>query len=477
MAVTLTLRSDITWADGEPVTADDSVYSFELAGQAESPAVQRLHDRTQSYEAADDRTLVWTGVPGYRDSFCYLNFYRPFPRHIWGGAGIEDLMQSEAASRSPIGWGAFSVEEWQQGDHLTVVRSQTYFRGSEGLPRVDRITFRFVDSFSQAIDWLDKGACDVISQDLVEQADLGLLTEAAVAGRLEIVTSPSSEWEHLDFGVGPAEGDDRPAFFEDSRVRQAVAMCIDRPGLVREAVGLDGGIVANSYVAPEHPSYAGEALTSWEYSPSQGQDMLEQVGWADEDGDGIRESSGVPGIRDGTPFSVTLLTTSGHSSRESVAGLISTGLLECGVGVTVEAVAPEVFFADGPDGPVFGRRFDLALFSWLNGLDVPCSLYLSSEIPAPQNWWAVSNDTGYASEEFDRACARALNALPGTAENARYHTLSQRIFSRELPALPLYFVPKRLVVRPGVNGVVLDPGESLELWNIEEFDVEPVSDG
>ncbi|MBU0702754.1 MAG: hypothetical protein KKC18_02680, partial [Chloroflexi bacterium] len=65
----------------------------------------------------------------------------------------------------------------------------------------------------------------------------------------------------------------------------------------------------------------------------------------------------------------------------------------------------------------------------------------------------------------------ALNALPRTDDYARFHREAQRIFSRDLPVLPLYFVPKVVAARPGVSGVVLDPGEYLELWNIEAFDV------
>ena len=470
MMVTFTLRADVTWADGQPLTAGDSHYSFELAGAFESPTLRVLWDRTRSYDVVDERTVVWTGVPGYRAPFYFLNFYHPLPRHVWGVADADQLLSTEVAHRKPLGWGPFVVEEWVEGDHITLVRNPHYFRASEGLPYLDRVIFRFVPDLRQALDSLLAGECDLITQDVIEGGDVTPLLEAADAGTVKLVTSPSSEWEHLDFGIEPAEGVSRPDFFEDVRVRQAVALCIDSERFAREPLPYGEVAFANSYVAPEHPLYAGDQLYRWDYALFDGRSLLEEVGWQDEDGDGIREAHDVTGISNGTPFSVTLLTTSDHPAHERTARILSENLAACGIGLAVEYLPAEEFFADGPDGPVFGRQFDLALFSWLNGFDAPCGLYLSSQVPRAENWWATSNNPGYASDDYDAACQAALDALPGTEDYAHFHREAQRIFSHDLPVLPLYFVPKLVATRPGVNGVVLDPSEYLELWNIEAFD-------
>jgi len=471
MVVTFTLRADVTWADGQPLTADDSRYSFELAGEFESPTLRLLWERTYSYDVVDERTVVWTGVPGYHDAFYFLNFYHPLPRHLWGVADADQLLSAEVAHERPLGWGPFVVEEWVEGEHITLVRNPHYFRAAEGLPYLDRVTFRFVPDLRQALDLLVAGECDLITQDVIESGDIAPLLTAADAGGVRLVYSPSSEWEHLDLGIDPAGWVRRPDFFEDVRVRQAVAMCVDRERIAREALPYGEAAVAHSYVAPEHPLYAGGQLYRWDYDPSDGQSLLEEVGWRDEDGDGIREAHGVAGIANGIPFSVTLLTTDDHPARERTARILIENLAACGIGLAVQYLPAEEFFADGPDGPVFGRRFDLALFSWLNGPDAPCGLYLSTEVPGPENWWAASNNPGYASADYDAACQAALDALPGTEAYVRFHLEAQRIFSYDLPVLPLYFVPKLVATRPEVSGVILDPSEYLELWNIEAFDV------
>ena len=471
MVVTFTLRADVTWADGQPLTAHDSRYAFELAGEFESPTLRLLWDRTQSYDAVDERTVVWTGIPGYRDEFYFANFYQPLPQHVWGGSDADQLLNAEVAHRKPLGWGPFVVEEWGAGERITLVRNPHYFRAPEGLPHLDRVTFRFVPDLQRALDDLVAGDCDVIAQDLIEGNDVAPLLDAAGAGTVQLIASPSVEWEHLDFGLDPATWVRRADFFEDVRVRQAIALCIDRERIVREAFPYGGAAVAHSYVATDHPLYAGNQVLQWDYDPSRGQFLLDEVGWMDEDEDGIREAHGVAGIAGGTPFSVTLVTTGGHPARESTARILADNLADCGIGLAVEILPAEEFYADGPDGPVLGRQFDLALFSWLNGLDAPCGLYLSSQIPGPENWWTTSNNTGYASEEYDAACQAALSAPPGTDDYARAHAEAQRVLSHDLPVIPLYFVPKLVATRPQVRGLVLDPSEYLEMWNIEEFDL------
>ncbi len=478
MVVTFRLRPGLTWADGYPLTADDSRYAFELAGAFDDPAVRLLFDRTLAYHVLDEHTIVWTGLPGYLDPLYFLNFYAPLPRHVWGSAGLDHLLHAEAAHRKPLGWGAFVVEDWTAGERITLVRNPHYFRAAEGLPRLDRVTFRFTPEFPHALALFAAGECDVIAQDVIEAADdLTPLLEAAGRGEIELLSAASAEWTHLDFGIQPASWVRRPGYFRDVRVRQAIAQCVDRERIAREVFPYGGAVVAHSYIAAEHPVYADGLVTRWNYDPAVGQALLDAAGWRDGDGDGIREAHGVAGAASGTPFSVTLLIGDGNTAHTQTAGILVENLAACGIRVGVRAIPPEEFFADGPDGLVFGRQFELALFSWLNGLDAPCSLYLSGEIPAPENWWAASNNPGYASADYDAACRSALGALPESEPYIRFHHEAQRIFSYDLPVLPLYFAPKLVAVRPGVSGVVLDSSQYLETWNIEEFDVTRTSGG
>ncbi|RLC61841.1 MAG: peptide ABC transporter substrate-binding protein, partial [Chloroflexi bacterium] len=81
MVVTFTLHADLYWSDGALLTADDSVFSFELASHPSTPVDKTTVERTAGYRAVDGRTVVWSGAPGFLDRAYYLNFWHPLPRH------------------------------------------------------------------------------------------------------------------------------------------------------------------------------------------------------------------------------------------------------------------------------------------------------------------------------------------------------------------------------------------------------------
>jgi len=144
-------------------------------------------------------------------------------------------------------------------------------------------------------------------------------------------------------------------------------------------------------------------------------------------------------------------------------------LAACGFQVQLEYVAAKDLYAPGPDGPLAGRRFDLASYSWLTGIQPPCELYMSSEIPTAENGWTGHNYVGYTNPAYDAACKRARAALPGESDYLLYHQVAQRIWAADLPTLPLYMRIKVAASRPQVDGFLLDPTEAGEMWNVEEM--------
>ena len=469
--VTFTLRPDVSWADGEPLTAFDSQYSYELASALQGTGFERQLGLTTSYEALDERTIIWTGVPGYRDTAYALNFYHPLPRHIMGDSEPDELRQSDRVRRQPLGWGPFVIDEWVDGEHITLVPNPHYSGQAEGLPLLESVTFRFIADGEEASRGVAGGSCDILTPDLVSIVAPQALQDAVDARQIRLTSSIVNEWEHLDFGIRSAPGSGRVPFFADTRARQALAQCIDRERIAREAFPFGGGALAHSYVPSQHFLYAAEQLRFWQYDPSSGRALLEEIGWHDSDGDSVRVAQGVAEIAAGTPFTVTLLTTAGDPARERTSQILKENLAACGIGVETRHLPPETLYADGPEGPVFGRRFDLALFSWLNGLDAPCEIYLSKQIPSEANWWSTFNNPGYENPDYDEACLTALDAFYGTEAHVRYHAEAQAIFSRDLPVLPLYFVPEFVAVSREVRGLMVDPSRQTPFWNIARFDL------
>ena len=468
MFVTFELIDGLKWSDGEDLTVDDSVYTFELAADPSTPVSKFTIDRTASYEALDDKTAMWIGLPGYIDKTYFTNFWPPMPRHLWQeelGYGPADLLDADESSRMPIGWGAFVIKEWVPGDHITVEKNPLYYRASEGLPYLDTVIFRFVADPNSAVAQLISGECDIVTQDALSADLTPLLLKLEQESVVKLAGTTGPTWEHVDFGISPVPEVDRPDFFGDVRMRQAFAYCLDRQ-LVVDTVLSGLSRVIDSYLPPEHPGYA-DGLTEYPYDPEKGQALLEEMGWLDADNDGVRAAKDVEGVLDGTPLEFTWLSTADATHIQSMQ-LWQQNLADCGFVVSLENVPVGQYFSNGPDGPLFGRRFDVTSFS--SRVQTSCSRYLSSAVPSADNGWIGENVSGFVNADFDAACNRALTALPGTADYIEGHQDAQRIFSEQLPALPLFLYYKLALLRPEVNGFTIDATEDSAMWNIEAFD-------
>ena len=188
----------------------------------------------------------------------------------------------------------------------------------------------------------------------------------------------------------------------------------------------------------------------------------------------------------GTPFAVRLGTTTGNEMRQQLTQIFKENMLECGVDVELYYLPASEWFADGPDGPLFGRRFDLGEFAWLTGVEPSCGLYLGDNVTGPSDevnpnhynegqtygGWGNTNDTGWVNQTFDEQCRRATGALPGTADYEEGHKEAQRIFSEEVPVIPLFLRLKVAAARPEVVNFGVDPTQNSEMYNIFELDLQ-----
>lgn len=470
MIVTFKLIEGLTWSDGEPLTAHDSVYGFELSCEPEIPHGTYMQNRTTSYEALDDYTTVWTGLPGFRDSLYFINFWNPFPEHAWSDLSALELVEAERSSRKPLGWGPYVIEEWVTGDHIRLRKNELYWRADEGLPRFDTVIYRFKGEDSNAnIAALLSGECDIVDQSSQLDDQVELLLKLQAVEQVNAVLVTGTTFEFAGFGIDPVESYDRPDFFEDARTRRAVAYCMDRQAVI-DTVLFGQSLVLDTYLSPVHP-LSNTKVPHYPFDVEKGTALLEEVGWIDDDGDPQtpRVAQGVEGIPDGTLLAFNYWTTTAPQ-RQQATQVLQDSLAECGVQISLEYINPSEFFSIGAEGLVFGRRFDMIQFGVPTGVDPPCGGFLSSQIPGEHNAWSGGNIWGWRNEAYDAACGAALQSLPGTPEYVQFHMEAQQIFAEQLPILPLYLRTKLAATRPDMRGFIIDPTQATEFWNIEEFD-------
>jgi peptide/nickel transport system substrate-binding protein len=420
------LKPEVQWSDGAPLTAADSVFSFEISRSPDSYNPRRdLTERTASYRALSETEVEWVGLPGYIDPLYHTNFWTPLPEHRFAGLTAEQIADNDEARFAPLGWGPFVLKEWAAGDHLTFERNPRYFRAAEGLPRVNEVTYRALKSGERDIE-----GCDIVPSS-AEWNNTPLPSLVETAG-WTVQRAPSEKADYLFFGQNRSDVSGG-GLLAGPRLRLAVAHCANLPH--RAEVGL---------------------------APQPGRALLTELGWGDADGDGVRDKDGQPltfAFVFG-PLGDAVVEQLAHSAAASLAS-------ECGLAATLRPVTQGELLADWPEGVVFGRRFDLALFAVNVGAAPPCALFMTNQMASDANPGGA-NASGYSHREFDEICRRALTALD-PQEAARWQAEAERIFERDLPALPLPFRTKLAAARVEVVGFVLDSTSPSELWNLENI--------
>jgi len=477
MQVTFSMLPGLTWSDGQPLTAEDSVYAYQVAADPSTSGSKYLVDRTQSYEAVDKSTVQWWGKPGFIDPTYFLNFWSPLPEHAWNQIAADQLTETDLTTRTPLGWGAYAMKEWVSGDHITLTKNPHYFRAGEGLPKFDTLTFRFVADPGVAISDLLDGTCDVLDPSIPLDGQVELLRSMSAQNQLQALFSKVPVMEELALGIKPASYDngidtgvDRPNYFGDVRVRQALAYCLDRPQVVDSVLsGLSS--IPNTYLPEDHPLYNSD-VAAYSLNVVAAGKLLDLAGWKDIDNDPStpRQAWGVPGIPSGTPFEVNYATTNAVQ-RQQVSTILAGSLAQCGIKVNVQYLDANTLYAPGPAGILFGRNFDMVEFAMgSTGIEPPCDWYTSSQIPNAANNWVGTNVSGYSNLAFDTACLSSQQTLPDDPFHAAAYAQVQSIFATDLPVIPLYWRVKTAATRADLCHFSLDPTAASNLWNIEAFD-------
>ena len=357
----------LKWSDGQPLQASDSVYSFNLASAPETQANKEINEQIASYTAVDDLTVQWTSKPGLvTDSFESF-FYTPLPEHVWGKYREGDLLSAEEVNRTPIGWGAYQVEEWIEGQSLRLSKNPNYFRAEEELPYFDELVFKFINPFGdtalsnlkfdrapfQQFNYdlgefekeIRENGCDLgtTTSDLRDQLPvLNILLNYFKDPAIKVIKSGKSEGQMIFFNLGGSESDaSNPS--KDLNVRKAVDLCLNRSKMISDlSFGLYDLIDYDQLLNADNGSQKNAEDPS---DPTAGNDLLDRSGWKDNDNnpETPRISTGVAGIPDGMELGFRYLVEEIYDNLKS-SEIVKASLAECGIGINIKSVPPEIFW-------------------------------------------------------------------------------------------------------------------------------------
>jgi len=487
LVANFTLKEGLKWSDGEALAAEDFVFSFDVAADPVTPTNKRYVDLTADYLALDSKTIEWTAMPGLvTDAF--ENFlWLPLPSHVWGNTSAQDLLEDETANRMPLSYGPFMVDDWQIGQYIHLVKNPNYHRADEGLPAADILTFKFLSAADGAsLLTAAQAECDFVSSAAIDAQNSQYLRENAGDFGMRVVEQAPDAVEMLAFGIAPASyddnyypyGSDRPDFFGDVRTRQAVASCIDQQTITEKLLG-GSVMLANGLLPPDHALLDGILQTASSYDPAAGIALLQQVGWQDAD---LNPETPLTAFSNtnipfGTAFEIELLTSS-SPLRAEIAAEIAANLSACGIKANITQLPLAELYQPAPQGPLFGRNFDLALISLQIGNGFDCRWFSSQEIPTESNYWlgattGGANFFGYANEAYDTACGLAQRAgLDQSQQTSALQSALSRL-NDDLPVIPIYYHQRAVLIRDDICGLPDDLSSEYDLLSmIEKFFIE-----
>ncbi len=396
MSVTWKLRTDVKWQDGKPVTADDVVFTYEAIANPETGAWIAGLDYIESVEKIDDYTVKvnYSSIyPGYLTQFGGEQV-AIWPAHYCNAA---QGFSAWDCNRQPLSNGPYVLKEWVNGDHLTFVRNENYYQA--GKPAIDVITIRIVPDASVRKTMLING-----------DADLDMWTTEPIIAELkdkpnvEVSISPNSRWVFRLFFNLAAKGTTDPVatphpILSDVRVRRAIRMAIDVDKIGKEFF--------LGYAQPIWTEFFREPyvcnIPRPKYDPGAAAALLEEAGWKDIDGDGVRECQGCESAEDGYKMEMEFITYSEFGEPLLLTQqLIAEMLGQIGIKLNLSVVEGSVLWAASTDGGIEqSGNFDMDIWDdGYGGVDPTDYLwsYYHSEAATPDYGY---NYGRWMNAEFD----------------------------------------------------------------------------
>jgi peptide/nickel transport system substrate-binding protein len=421
---TFRLRQGVLFHDGEELTAEDVVYTFQTIQDPSNeiaPFRPRFlqGDTPIQFEAVDDYTVVATLNEPNASFFTDISV--PIvPRHVLEG---QNLREGEF-NRAPVGTGPFKVVEWNTGESITLEAHDGYFRGR---PCIDRLIFRIIPDDQAQVNALLTGEIDFI--DNVPGASVGQF-ENNPDFTLQI-TDLDSLFQIM-FNLEREQ-------YQDVRVRQALMIAIDRQALI-DTVLQGYGAVHNSHFDAVVPFYEQDKLGGYDYDPARALELLAEAGIADSDGDGILDQGGEPWV-------VNLLTfTEGFRDYADYAQVVQAYWEDIGIDVELEqrdlsTLVDQLYATRTLDKP-----FDVHTSGWSQIGPEPNSyanFYITTEALGP-------NLPNYNNAEVNALFEEARRVSDFEARMAIYEQI-EAILWAELPTLPLYRQQQPVVISNRFN--------------------------
>jgi len=448
--ITMKLRDDIVWSDGEPISADDFIFTYEMYVDPKNTVASTYpYDLVESMEMTDERTVVITFAEPFA-SWLGTLWHGILPAHILRPVyEAEGTIDNAEWNRAPtVGCGPYVLTEWESGSFASFAANENYWLGK---PKIDEIFIRFVPDDASQIAALKAGDGDLGT--FFSYPDVPELEAAGV----EIIKVYSGYNEMMFFYLDPEVG--HPAL-QDVKVRQAIAMAIDRFSINEDLLL---GLTQPAVTMWDNTPYVDPSLEPWPYDPEQAKALLDEAGWVDTNGDGIRD-------KDGVEMVFTYGTTT-REVRQDTQAIVQQQLAEVGIEVELLNYDADIFFSGyGEGGPAATGELDIYEYSDVSNFPDPdiqewlCREIPSDENPVGTNWSAICD------EELDQLFQLQATQVDFDERQQTFFQISRMMYEK-VYQLGLWQDPDLWGITGRLNNVKLSG--ATPFFNVMEWELVP----
>lgn len=475
MSITWTLKEDLLWSDGTPVTSEDVVFTYEYCTNPETGCILfAAFADIASVEAIDALTAK-------------ITFLEPstYPYKAFAASAVPVIQKAQFEScvgaaaiqcaeenQHPIGTGPYKVKEFRAND-VVVFEINEFYR------EPDKPYFKEVnlkgggDTASAARAVLETGEADYASNLQIEPE---ILTQMAKGDEGILITAFGSSVEMLmlnQTNPDPELGEQRSEwaadnpnphpFLQDPAVWQAMSMAIDRTVIATELYGQAGKPICNVLSGP--PAYVSANNDACLQQDIEGaKALLDKAGWVPGP-DGIR-------AKDGVELRLLFLSPT-NPVRQKTQALINQWWSEIGIEAELKNVDPGAFYSSDPSSPdIRGKFYGDVLLMTMSSPTVDPQIYMSlwicGQIPTRENNWARFNLPRYCNPDYDTMVGELSQMSIGNPDRTDLVKKMNDILVAEGALLPIVHRGVISAQSSDLVGIRMNPWDS-ELWNIADW--------
>lgn len=407
---TFSLRDGVVWHDGEPFTSEDVKFTYDLMMEQGLGYMYSTYlSGITGIECPDEKTVVITTEQPKANML--MNTTPILPKHIWSEIAPEEL--ETYANNNPVGTGPFRFDSSSEGV-IKLVKNEAYFGKVPSIDECVFVSYSNSDTMAQAVSLGEIDAAFNISAAQKKQLEKDknvTLISGEIPGFTQIGINV---WSDPKSGGNP--------LLKDKAVRQAIEYAIDKKKLIQMAYGGEGTPGTTLLNPGQFYHYEPDASELRTYNINKGNALLDQAGYQDTDGDGIREDA------NGNKLEFSLITIADNSEEVKAGQLITSDCQKIGIGIKNETMD------DGAlQDKILAGSFDLFIWGWGGDIDPSVILELLTTAMIGSN-----NEPHFSDARYDALYKEQQTLMDESERQAAVFEL-QKIAYDEAPYVILLY--------------------------------------